>query len=337
MQKTLTSNLKVTTIWPELANHRIQTLDSQLEEVRVEPRDAFLKVEGIIHRKVVCLNRHNQCRKFEDRLQFVTNLALSRESFAGELAPPFEPAPLIEPAPAFEKLLFREAGCIRLEKFSLSNFELLQNDFIFQSRPGGEGPAVLEQSFRLIFHCPPVEPVLRRKALLVWAKRVIERGQGSLVPDLPVGLLGPTQTPRHFNGTIHIHSPVSPPVVSAVLKGVITYCSPEKELKEMEYETAIDFLLDRPLQLQGNQQLWVTGELIAAKWLLAPGGGWRLVIKLRYQWRLIEECELRIVMAEGGETRFPGHLENYALNIRLKKFDFQLSREYEFDNWSFDP
>ena len=56
MQKTLTSNLKMTTIWPELVNHRIQGIDSQLEEVRIETRGALLLVWGITHRKVICLN-----------------------------------------------------------------------------------------------------------------------------------------------------------------------------------------------------------------------------------------------------------------------------------------
>ena len=111
--------------------------------------------------------------KLEDRLQFATNLAPPRSRSTDPASP-------------------LETGSIKLGSFPLSNIELIQNDFVFQSRPSGDGPALLEQSFTLVIHCPPTQPVLPRKALPVWAKRVIESGRGNMVLDLPVGLLGPT-------------------------------------------------------------------------------------------------------------------------------------------------
>ncbi|MCL6591786.1 MAG: hypothetical protein K6U80_17775 [Firmicutes bacterium] len=311
MQKRLASNLKVTTIWPELANHRIQGLDSQLEEVRFETRGATLTVWGAIRRKVICCNGRNQLRKVEDRLQFAANLEY-----------PSQP--------------------VQLGGLSLSDIELIQTGFVFQSQPRGGGPARLEQSFTLVVHCPPAQPVFRRKAVPVWAKLVIDKGQGKVVLDLPVGLLGSSRTPRHFSGSIRMQSPVQTPVIHGVLKGTIIYCSQEKELKELDFETAINFLLERPLRLKSNQQLWIAGDLAAARWRRAlrygpPGDGWRLEIKFQYHWRIIEERELWILAGDGLEGPSPGGVEKCAAITCLKKSGFQLYREYTLSDWGFEP
>jgi hypothetical protein len=355
MQKTLTSNLKVTTIWPELTNHRILGLDSKLEEIGFENRGASLLVGGIIHRKVICFNERNQCRKVEDRLQFTTHLALLSKSAAlAESASPMKTALPIEEAPPITSIPSMKTPPSRkaappmgadpeqLGNLRLSDVELIQNDFVFQPRPGGSGPAVLEQNFTLVIRCPPVQPVLRRKTLPAWSKLVIESGQGKVVLDLPVGMLGPSRVPRNFNGSIQIQSPVHSPAIHGILKGAITYCSREKELKELDFETEINFLMEHAPQVKNNQQLWISGELIASRWREAnPNGvskrGWRLEIKLHYQWRLIEERELWIVAGEEREGLYREAVENYVISTPLKKFDFQLLREYALADWGFEP
>ncbi len=255
------SRFKATTIWPELVNKRIKTVDIQLIESRIIKRDAQLLLRGVILRRVIYFDYVGRNRKTEDRLQF--------EIMTDDPKSNLEPDYL--------------------------DIELQTDFFIFQPRRIGESQAIFEHGIRLIIRCKNnagVEPD-PGSLLPLLADVILKRDQGTMILSYPAFFTEPGIEPKSFHGQIHFSdNPKELPVVTGLIKGIITYINCKKLLGELTYEFPLSLLLNVP-PLTEVQCFQIQGRITDAIWRLdVTTQEWRITLKMEYQWRIFEKKQV---------------------------------------------
>ncbi len=262
MVKTLTSKFKVETVWPELVNKRIHQIESHLKEIQFLNRAGSLVAKGSFKRQVKYVDSDGKFRKAEDKLQF--------EVVMDDKFP--------EPLPFFTT-------------------ELKTDYFIFQPRHLGENQALLEQGFSLIFNGFEVADQ-ESCSFLILTDLVAGEGRGETVCSLPVNLKRGSR-PKNFNGVITFDRG-KPPVVTGRLTGTVIYRNSHNIIKEQEVSCSLSFLIN-PDQRDSEGELIVNGSITDVDWAFPTyGQGWKMEIKLDYNWQMVNRKELAILGQETG-------------------------------------
>lgn len=284
---------KIVTIWPELVNKRLQTVTIHVKESCFIKENDWWLVKGLLQRRVLYFDDHGRNRKTEDQLQF-------------------------------EVMVDAAGSNVELD---LLNIELKQDYFIFQPRRIGENQAVFEHGFSLIIHQQnpkTIHPGDPDFLLPIYADLIIDRGQGKTVLTLPELFSGVGSALNMVNCRIDFAQEYTPPIVTGVLKGVISYLNPQKLRSEMEFEQPLSLCLNLP-PLATSQRLVITGKVDDLCWWFDPASQkWGLECKLEYNWRIVRETELIcIINADAG-------LKRYRIKTPLlyKKLTLQLPKSF---------
>lgn len=283
MVKTLTSKFKVETVWPELVNKRIHRIDSYLKEIQFLNQDGSLVAKGSFKRQIKYIDSNGKFRKTEDRLQF--------EVVVGSELP--------EPLPFFTS-------------------ELKADYYIFQPRRLGENHALLEQGFTLIVS--ELEAVNQPyRSFKISTDLVTAKGKGETVCSLPVNLKRDSK-PKKFDGRL-VFDRVKPPVVTGKVFGVVIYRNSHNILKEQEVNLSFSFLINAEPKASTGE-LVVNGSIAAVDWVLPSyGQGWKMELKLNYNWELVV-CQELTVLGVPGDTTHPGTMIKADILVKEEFFQF---------------
>lgn len=283
MVKTLTSKFKVETVWPELVNKRIHQIDSYLKEIQFLNQDGSLLAKGSFKRQIKYVDPNGKFRKTEDRLQF--------EVVIGPELP--------EPLPFFTS-------------------ELKADYYIFQPRRLGENHALLEQGFTLIVN--ELEAINQPyRPFTILTDLVTAKGKGETVCSLPVNLKRDFK-PKRFDGGL-VFDRVKPPVVTGKVFGVVVYRNSHNILKEQEVNLSFSFLINAGPKASTGE-LVVNGSIAAVDWVLPScGQGWKMELKLNYDWELVV-CQEVTVFGEAGSTTHSGPMIKADVLVKEEFFQF---------------
>lgn len=257
MVKTLSSKFKVETVWPELVNKRIHQIDSHLKEIQFLNHGGSLMAKGSFKRQIKYVDTDGRFRKTEDKLQF--------EVILGAEYP--EPLPFFTP-------------------------ELKTDYFIFQPRRLGENQALLEQGFTLIIN--EFETIDHESRLfLILTDVVTAKGKSETVCSLPLKLKKDSH-PKKFQGLI-VFERSKPPVATGRVSGVVIYRNRHNILKEQEVDCSLSFLIN-PDPKASEGELVINGTISEVDWVPPTyGQGWKMELKLNYDWELVKRKELPVL------------------------------------------
>lgn len=266
MVKTLASKFKVETVWPELVNKRIHQIDSHLKEIQFLNQGGSLVAKGSFKRQVKYIDSSGKFRKTEDKLQF--------EVVMGAEFP--EPLPFFTP-------------------------ELKTDYFIFQPRRLGEDQALLEQGFTLIIN--EVEAINQQsRPVMILTDIIAAKGKGETVSSLQLNLKRDSR-PKKFNGVIAFDR-VKPPVVTGKITGIVIYSNSHNILKEQELNCSFSFLIN-PDEKASEGELVVNGTITEVGWVPPTyGQGWKIELKLNYEWELVIRQELPVCEGADGAVDY---------------------------------
>jgi hypothetical protein len=267
------SQFKITTIWPELVNKRLQTVTLELSEFQFKGYNTLVSIQGVLQRHVCYYDDDGRNRKARDQLQ--VELMLDNTG------------PRIDP--------------------ELLTMEIQHDYFIFQPRFIGENQAIFEHGFTIIIHQADPKPSQSKSMnpiQTVLANRIVDRGEGATLVKGPVLYSGPGLKPEmvHCGLTFEDIQPL--PVVSGVFHGVFSYRTPQNIRLEAECEQPFSFFLDK--QINPSQRFQITGQVIDSYWWFDPAGSkWQLELKLGYSWRILHETILNCLSQTGSTPEEP--------------------------------
>jgi hypothetical protein len=288
------SEFNVTTIWPELVNKRIKTVDIQLKESQITKRDDRLLASGLVQRRVIYLDYDGRNRKAEDRLQF--------EMVINDPNANLEPDRLV--------------------------IDLQTDYFVFQPRRIGESQAVFEHGFRVIIHCKNDVRVAPEPGTLLplLVDVILEQGQGATILGYPVFFKEPGIEPKSFQGKIQfIDNMIELPIVTGQIKGIVAYVNCKKLLCESEYVFPLNLLLKVP-SLTKVQYFRIQGRITDTTWWFdVVTQEWRLELKLEYQWRILEKKEVICVIQPQPDSTSCFKIQTLLL---LKELKSQLPKSF---------
>lgn len=290
MVNALTGKFKVETVWPELVNKRIHQIDSHLKEVQFLNQGGSLVAKGSFMRQIKYVEPNGKFRKTEDKLQF--------EVVMGAEFP--EPLPFFTP-------------------------ELKTDYFIFQPRRLGEDQALLEQGFTLIIN--EVDIINRQsRSFTILTDVVAAKGKGETVCILSLKLKKDF-FPKKFNGVV-VFDRVKPPVATGRLSGVVIYRNSHNILKELEVDSSFSFLIN-PDQKISEGELIINGSIAAIDWVPPTyGQGWKMKLKLNYDWELALHKELSVLGRVDGVVDSDTRIK---ADILLKEEYFQFPQVFKVE------
>ncbi|HEY8463755.1 MAG TPA: hypothetical protein VIM29_07020 [Bacillota bacterium] len=265
MKQSRTSQFKVSTVIPELANRQIRQIDVALNEVQIINRNQALLACGIIRREIRYLEPDARQRRFNDEIQFEVVLEANRA----------------EPVPFFQT-------------------ELKQEYFILQPTTGLGSQAVLEQAFKLTIWWSQAETERAELTEILQLERVIERGNLSRIVKLPVALEEKNAVPKEGTAQLLLDAKQQFPLVTGTLKGQIGYRG--QAYRECEFEQTVSFLMNE-LPVAADGSLNLNGIVSDISWLPDDMNKniWIFVMKLDFEWFLTQTQELVCLTPGSGD------------------------------------
>jgi hypothetical protein len=283
------SQFKITTIWPELVNKRLQTVTLQVKESRFTKHNDLVSVKGLLQRRVCYFDYDGRKRKTGDQLQFEIKL--------------------------------NNAGTII--DLDLLTIELIDDYFIFQPRYIGENQAVFEHGFTIVIHQTnktPLEPETSGSIFPVLADLIITCGEENAILTGPVLFGGAGLKPEMFHCQVDFTDTHMPSIVSGVVHGAISYLNSQNTRLETEFEQPFSLCPELP-PLYSSQRLLISGEVTDGHWWFDPNTPkWYLKLKLNYSWKIVRETEINCLTqtgsnAERRRVKIPLFHQNMRLQI----------------------
>lgn len=255
------SQLKITTIWPELVNKRLNNVTIQLQESQIIQGNDGISVKGLLQRHVGYYDYDGRNRKARDQLQFELMLD--------------HPGAEIDPA--------------------YISIEVHHDYFVFQPGYIGENQAIFEHGFTINIHqaCEKKFQLLKTGSRIpVLVDLIIDGGQGSELVKGPALSGGPGLKPEIINYRLNFSDNQSPSLVSGMLYGVFSYLNPQNTRLEMEFEQPFGFCLKIP-EFNPSLRFQITGDIMDGHWWFdAATFTWQLELKIHYSWRIIREIKV---------------------------------------------
>jgi hypothetical protein len=289
------SQFKITTIWPELVNKRLQTVTIRLKESQFCKHNDLISVKGLLQRRVCYFDYDGRNRKTEDQLQF--------------------------------EIMLPGAGAAMDSGLLL--VEVKHDYFIFQPRYIGENQAIFEHGFTMVIHQAnqaPRDTESSGSTLPVLAELIIARGEGNDILKGPVLFGGTGLKPGLLHCRVEFTDTRMPSsIITGVLHGVISYLNPENARLETEFEQPFNLCLKLP-QLTSSQRFLITGAVEDQHWWFDSNTSrWHLELKLNYSWKIAHQTELSLSPAgsslENRRVKMPAFYQN--IPVRFGKI-FQM-------------
>jgi hypothetical protein len=262
------SQFKITTIWPELVNKRLQTVTIQLKESQFIMKNDWVSIKGLLQRCIFYYDYDGRNRKTEDQLQFELMVTEARMMIAPDLL----------------------------------SIELQHDYFIFQPRYIGENQAIFEHGFTMIIHQAeqtPPHPQDPGLVVPVLANLITNSGTGNELAKGPVLFGSPGLKPELIRCELKFMDTSKPSIVSGVLHGFFSYRNPQNIRLEAEFEQPFSLCLKLP-PLDSSQQFLITGGVTDGHWWFDPAiPQWQLEVKIDYSWRIVREARLNCLSAAG--------------------------------------